>query len=148
MMNLKEPTRYAGVELRVQLTALGLALAFGVPPMLLGALRFALVAFPAVLFVPRPKIPLKWLLAYGATISFGQFAFLFSAMYVGMPAGLASLVLQSQAFFTLTIAPLVLREPIRWFHLAGMAVAACGLAIIGQNEQGIAFARVHCESEK
>ncbi len=103
----------------------------GVPPMLLGALRFALVAFPAVLFVPRPKIPLKWLLAYGATISFGQFAFLFSAMYVGMPAGLASLVLQSQAFFTLTIAAIVLREPIRWFHLAGMAVAACGLGIIG-----------------
>jgi len=103
----------------------------GLPPMLLGALRFALVAFPAVLFVPRPKIPLKWLLAYGATISLGQFAFLFSAMYVGMPAGLASLVLQSQAFFTLTIAAVVLREPIRWFHLAGMAVAACGLAIIG-----------------
>ncbi|MFP3891517.1 EamA family transporter [uncultured Ralstonia sp.] len=103
----------------------------GVPPMLLGALRFALVAFPAVLFVPRPKIPLKWLLAYGATISFGQFVFLFSAMYVGMPAGLASLVLQSQAFFTLTIAAVVLREPIRWYHLAGMAVAACGLAIIG-----------------
>ncbi|AEG67507.1 O-acetylserine/cysteine exporter [Ralstonia solanacearum] len=103
----------------------------GVPPMLLGALRFLLVAFPAVLFVPRPKIALKWLLAYGATISLGQFAFLFSAMYVGMPAGLASLVLQSQAFFTLTIAAVVLREPIRWFHLAGMAVAACGLAMIG-----------------
>ena len=99
--------------------------------MLLGALRFALVAFPAVLFVPRPRIALKWLLAYGATISFGQFAFLFSAMYVGMPAGLASLVLQSQAFFTLTIAAIVLREPIRWFHLAGMAVAAAGLAVIG-----------------
>lgn len=103
----------------------------GVPPMLLGALRFALVAFPAALFVPRPKIPLKCLLAYGATISLGQFAFLFSAMYVGMPAGLASLVLQSQAFFTLAIAAMVLREPIRWFHLAGMAVAAGGLAIIG-----------------
>lgn len=108
----------------------------GVPPMLLGALRFALVAFPAVLFVPRPKIALKWLVAYGATISFGQFAFLFSAMYVGMPAGLASLVLQSQAFFTLTIAAIVLREPIRWFHLAGMAVAAGGLAVIGMAGGG------------
>nr|WP_311527631.1 EamA family transporter [uncultured Ralstonia sp.] len=108
----------------------------GVPPMLLGALRFALVAFPALLFVPRPKIPLKWLFAYGATISLGQFAFLFSAMYVGMPAGLASLVLQAQAFFTLTIAAIVLREPIRWFHLAGMAVAACGLAVIGMAGGG------------
>ncbi|QHB56085.1 EamA family transporter [Ralstonia solanacearum] len=112
----------------------------GVPPMLLGALRFLLVAFPAVLFVPRPKTALKWLLAYGATISLGQFAFLFSAMYVGMPAGLASLVLQSQVFFTLTIAAVVLREPIRWFHLAGMAVAACGLAMIGMAGTGNAGA--------
>lgn len=49
----------------------------GVPPMLLGALRFALAAVPAVFFVKRPQMPWRWLLAYGATISFGQFAFLF-----------------------------------------------------------------------
>ena len=75
------------------------------PPMLLGAMRFTLAAIPAVFFIRRPKIPLRWLLAYGLTISFGQFAFLFSAMTVGMPAGLASLVLQSQAFFTLYSLP-------------------------------------------
>ena len=40
-----------------------------------------------------PQVPLRWMLAYGMTISVGQFAFLFYAMYVGMPAGLASLVL-------------------------------------------------------
>ena len=68
-----------------------------IPPMLLGSLRFLLAAFPAVLFIKRPQMPLRWLLAYGGTISLGQFAFLFSAMKVGMPAGLASLVLQSQA---------------------------------------------------
>ncbi len=51
----------------------------------------------AVFFVRRPRMPWFWLVAYGATISLGQFAFLFSAMYVGMPAGLASLVLQAQA---------------------------------------------------
>ena len=44
----------------------------GVPPLLLGALRFLLVALPAVFFVPRPRIPLRWLLAYGLTISFGS----------------------------------------------------------------------------
>ncbi|AOZ03547.1 O-acetylserine/cysteine exporter [Cupriavidus sp. USMAHM13] len=103
----------------------------GMPPMLLGTLRFLLVAFPAVLFVPRPRLPLRLLLAYGATISLGQFAFLFYAMAVGMPAGLASLVLQAQAFFTLAIAAAWLGEPLRWFNLAGMAVAAAGLALIG-----------------
>ncbi len=82
----------------------------GVPPMLLGALRFTLAAVPAVFFVPRPRIPWRMLLLYGATILLGQFVFLFTAMYVGMPAGLASLVLQAQAFFTLGFAPGVPRR--------------------------------------
>ncbi len=69
------------------------------PPLLLAGLRFLLVAFPAIFFVARPKVPLTLLLGYGLTISFGQFAFLFCAIKFGMPAGLASLVLQAQAFF-------------------------------------------------
>jgi len=105
----------------------------GMPPMLLGALRFCLVAFPAVFFIPRPRVSWRMLVAYGATISLGQFAFLFYAMAVGMPAGLASLVLQAQAFFTLAIAAVWLGEPVRWFNLAGMAIAAGGLALIGMG---------------
>ncbi|MFK3942731.1 EamA family transporter [Pseudomonas monteilii] len=106
----------------------------GLPPMLLGALRFALVAFPAVFFIKRPQLPWRWLIAYGATISLGQFAFLFQAMYSGMPPGLASLVLQSQAFFTLFFAALFLREPLRPASLAGLLVAAGGLALIGSED--------------
>ena len=68
------------------------------PPLMLAGLRFMLVAFPALLFVARPAIPLRLLLGYGLTISFGQFAFLFCAIGLGMPAGLASLVLQAQAY--------------------------------------------------
>ena len=105
----------------------------GVPPMLLGALRFALAAFPAVLFVKRPNMPLKWLLAYGATISLGQFIFLFSAMYVGMPAGLASVVLQAQAFFTLGFAGIFLGERFRAPSVVGLLIAAAGLAVIGMQ---------------
>ncbi|MDO9625299.1 MAG: EamA family transporter [Pseudomonas sp.] len=101
------------------------------PPMLLGALRFMLAAFPAILFIKRPQIPLRWLLLYGATISLGQFAFLFYAMSVGMPAGLASLVLQSQAFFTLLFAALFLGERLRMANLFGLLVAAGGLLLIG-----------------
>lgn len=107
------------------------------PPMLLGALRFLLAAFPAVLFIKRPQIPLRWLLAYGATISLGQFAFLFSAMSVGMPAGLASLVLQSQAFFTLLFAVLLLGERFRLINLFGLLVAAGGLLLIGAQGNGL-----------
>ncbi|MFM0723507.1 EamA family transporter [Paraburkholderia strydomiana] len=103
----------------------------GVPPMLLGALRFTVAAVPAVFFVKRPNLPWRWLLAYGATISFGQFAFLFSAMYVGMPAGLASLVLQAQAFFTLMFAAVFLHERFRLPNVAGLLIAAGGLAVIG-----------------
>ncbi|WP_434107182.1 EamA family transporter [Paraburkholderia caffeinilytica] len=105
----------------------------GVPPMLLGALRFTLAAVPAVFFVKRPQIPWRWLFAYGATISFGQFAFLFSAMYVGMPAGLASLVLQAQAFFTLIFAALFLHERFRVPNVVGLLIAAGGLAVIGMQ---------------
>ncbi|EKS73339.1 MULTISPECIES: O-acetylserine/cysteine exporter [Caballeronia] len=104
----------------------------GVPPMLLGALRFALAAVPAI-FVKRPQIPLRWLFAYGLTISLGQFALLFYGMYVGMPAGLASLVLQAQAFFTLIFASMFLGERIRAANVAGLLIAAAGLALIGMR---------------
>lgn len=103
----------------------------GIPPFLLGALRFTLVAFPAILFLPRPKVPLKLLLAYALTISLGQFAFLFSAMAVGMPAGLASLVLQAQAFFTVGLSALVFGDKLRMANLLGMLIASAGLILLG-----------------
>ncbi|WP_095159843.1 EamA family transporter [Pseudomonas sp. Irchel 3E13] len=108
----------------------------GLPPMLLGGLRFALVAIPAVFFIRRPQLPLRWLLAYGLTISFGQFAFLFEAMGNGMPPGLASLVLQSQAFFTMIFAAVFLGERLRAASVLGLLVAAGGLALIGSENGG------------
>lgn len=103
----------------------------GIPPLLMGALRFCLVAFPGILILPRPTVPLKLLLAYAATISLGQFAFLFSAMAVGMPAGLASLVLQAQAFFTVGLSAMVFGDKLRGSNLLGMLVASGGLVLLG-----------------
>ncbi|WP_426358154.1 EamA family transporter [Pseudocolwellia sp. HL-MZ19] len=102
----------------------------GLPPLLMGALRFALVFSIGFLFVKKPNIPLKWMVAYALAISFGQFAFLFSAMSMGMPAGLASLILQSQALFTLIFAALLLNERIKFAQLLSMIVAGAGLYII------------------
>lgn len=103
------------------------------PPLLLGALRFAFVAFPAIFFFKRPKIPLKLLLLYGLTISFGQFAFLFCAIGVGMPAGITSVILQSQAFFTLLLGAVILKESLHATHFIGMLIAAIGLTILAKG---------------
>jgi O-acetylserine/cysteine efflux transporter len=102
----------------------------GVPPMLLAALRFILAAFPALLFIPRPRVGVKYWFMYGGTVGFGQFACLFYAMHIGMPAGLASVVLQAQAFFTLLFAVALLREKISTPQLLGITLAALGLFFI------------------
>lgn len=100
------------------------------PPFLLAGLRFVLVAFPAIFFVKRPQVPLHWLIAYGMTISFGQFAFLFFAIKLGMPVGLASVMLQAQVFFTILFGVLLLAEKLCWHHLCGMFVTVLGMVIL------------------
>jgi len=107
----------------------------GLPPLLMGALRFVMVFSLGFMFVKRPSIPLKWMAAYGVVISFGQFAFLFCAMSLGMPSGLASLVLQSQALFTLIFAALLLKEQIKLVQLLALFVAGIGLYTIASTGQ-------------
>ncbi|WDE10672.1 EamA family transporter [Thalassomonas haliotis] len=108
----------------------------GMPPLLMGACRFLLVALIGSLFIKPPKIPWQWLLAYGLTLGFGQFAFLFSAMAFGMPAGLASLVLQSQALFTLLFAALLLKEGITVLQILAMLVSGIGLYLVAGEGSG------------
>jgi len=98
------------------------------PPLLLVALRFALVAVPTVLLVPRPQVPVRWLVGYGAGFGVLQFLFLYTAMDVGMPPGLASLVLQSSAPFTVLLGALLLRERLTPRRAVGVGVAVAGLA--------------------
>ncbi|BAH52393.1 EamA family transporter [Rhodococcus opacus] len=101
------------------------------PPFFFAALRFFVIAIPVILFVPRPQVPLKWLLVYGLGFGVGQFAFLFWAMHVGMPTGLASLVLQSSAPFTVVLGAVLLRERLRPTQVGGLLVAMAGMALIG-----------------
>src|SRR6478735_10367958 len=74
------------------------------PPFFLVALRFALIALPTLLLVPRPTAPWRWVVLYGFGFGVLQFVFLYLAMSSGMPTGLASLVLQSSAPFTVVLA--------------------------------------------
>ncbi|NED70510.1 amino acid transporter, partial [Streptomyces sp. SID10244] len=79
------------------------------PPFFCAALRFAVMAVPVVLFVRFPTVRVRWFLLYAVGFGILQFAFLFLAMNMGMPTGLASLVLQTSAPFTVLLGVLFLR---------------------------------------
>jgi O-acetylserine/cysteine efflux transporter len=101
------------------------------PPLFLTALRFALAAFPAVLFIPRPRVKLLDLAGYGLCIGVGQFGLLFAAIRFGMPAGLASLVIQMQALFTMALAAAFLGQSVRKAQIFGALAALSGVGVIG-----------------
>jgi O-acetylserine/cysteine efflux transporter len=103
------------------------------PPLFMVALRFALVAVPTMLLVPRPAVKLRWLIGTGLGIGVLQFCFLYLGMAAGMPSGLASLVLQASAPFTVLLAGIFLRERLTRRQVVGIVVAVAGLAAIAAH---------------
>lgn len=103
------------------------------PPVFFAGLRFAVLAVPVILFVPWPRIPMRWFLLYGVGFGTVQFAFLFLAMASGMPTGLASLVLQASAPFTAILGVLLLGERMSGRQIAGIALAVGGMAVIAAD---------------
>jgi O-acetylserine/cysteine efflux transporter len=101
-----------------------------VPPLTLTLLRFVLAAFPALLFVRPPRAPWRLIVGYGLFAFALQFSLLFGGMAAGMPTGLASLVIQVQAFFTIALVALLTHERARPMQLAGGAVAGAGLVLV------------------
>lgn len=108
----------------------------GVPPLLLSALRYALAAFPLVLFLGRPRVPWRGIVAVGVVLGVVKFSLLFLGIDAGFPAGLASLVLQAQAGFTLALAAVALGVRPTRRQLTGLLVAASGLALIAVARVG------------
>lgn len=106
------------------------------PPLLLAALRFVLVAALCAPFVRRPDLPAGRLVALGLLLYVGQFGLLFTAMDRGLSPGLAGVVMQSQAVFTVLGAMAVLGERPGRDRLAGVAVAVAGLALIALDRGG------------
>ena len=114
----------------------------GVPPMLLVTLRYTLVAFPAVFFIKPPKMALKDILLYGFTVGVGQFGCLFYAMHIGMPAGLASIIVQLQAFISPLLGYLLLKEKFKTKQLVGFLIGALGLLVIGISSSTIGISSI------
>ncbi|MFQ6173121.1 EamA family transporter [Oryzobacter sp. R7] len=106
-----------------------------VPPLVFVALRFAVVLL-ALPFVPRPDAPLHRVLLVGAAMSLGQFGLLYTSLAVGMPPGLASLVLQLQAVVTVVVAAAVLAERPALFQWVGVGLGLVGLGVVALGRGG------------
>ncbi|MDO9473382.1 MAG: EamA family transporter [Caulobacter sp.] len=108
------------------------------PPLLFATLRFTFALLPAVLFIKRPQVPWRDLAAYGVLIGAGQFGLLYIAMSGHISPGLASLVVQSQAFFTVALAMGLSGERVKPFQIAALALAAAGIGLILWRSDGSA----------
>jgi O-acetylserine/cysteine efflux transporter len=102
-------------------------------PFQLGAARYVFAVFPLILFIKRPKMDVKWLVLYGLFQGVGQFGFVFVALKVGMTAALASVLMQTQVFFTALFGFVLLGErPSRSLQI-GLLLAAAGLSCFAMN---------------
>lgn len=110
------------VVIRVGLDAL--------PPLTFATLRFAFAFLPAAFLIPRPAVAWRSLAAYGALIGFGQFGLLFIAMDGLISPGIASLVVQSQVFFTIGFAMWARGERLAPYQVAALLLATAGFALI------------------
>ena len=102
-------------------------------PFQLGAARYCLAVLPLVFFIRAPQLHWKWVLLYGLFQGVGQFGFLFSALKVGMTAALASVLMQTQVFFSALFGFVLLRERMSRPLVGGLILAAGGLACFGLN---------------
>ena len=102
-------------------------------PFQLGAARYVFAVFPLILFIKRPQMDVKWLVLYGLFQGVGQFGFVFVALKVGMTAALASVLMQTQVFFTALFGFVLLGErPSRSLQI-GLLLAAAGLSCFAMN---------------
>jgi O-acetylserine/cysteine efflux transporter len=98
-------------------------------PALMTTLRFAIAAVPC-LFVRRPNVPWTILIAISSTLFLGQFLAQSWGIAHGVPVGLASVIVQSQALFTVSFAALAFREIPTRLQMTGIGIATIGLLMI------------------
>jgi O-acetylserine/cysteine efflux transporter len=98
-------------------------------PELMTALRFTIAALPC-LILPRPKVSWPTLVAISFTLFLGQFLAQSYAIARGVPVGLTSVIVQSQALFTIALAALLFGERPSRMQTVGIAIAAAGLLMI------------------
>ncbi|MBW8778746.1 MAG: EamA family transporter, partial [Burkholderiales bacterium] len=102
-------------------------------PFTFAALRYTFSFLPFIFFIRRPAVGWGKLAAFGALLGVGQFGLLFWAMRSDISPGLASLVIQSQVFFTIALAVLIYRDRLKALQWPAFALAVGGLAIVASH---------------
>lgn len=100
------------------------------PPFLFAALRYTFALLPLVFFIPKPKVSWVNMCIYGLAVGVGQFGILYFAIDGRISPGLASLVIQTQVFFTIGFAMFFAKERLRTYQMVAVGVAITGLGII------------------
>ncbi|WP_313396894.1 EamA family transporter [Atlantibacter hermannii] len=101
-----------------------------VDPFILAGIRFTLCALPALFFIKKPDVPWRYLISYGLVFGVGLWGMVNLGIKAGLSAGIASLVLQFSAFFTLLAGSWVFKEPLGRYQMAGFALSCIGLLSI------------------
>jgi O-acetylserine/cysteine efflux transporter len=106
------------------------------PPILFAALRFTFALFPALFFLPRPKVDWRNQACYGLLIGVGLFGTMFVAINGHISPGIASLVVQMQVFFTVGLSMRITGERVKPFQWFALLLASAGIATIGLHTDG------------
>jgi len=100
------------------------------PPFLFAALRYTFALLPMAFLIPRPRVPIWNLALYGLLVGVGQFGIVYYAVNSQISPGLASLVIQTQVFFTIGFAMLINQERLRLYQVFALLLALIGLLLI------------------
>lgn len=101
-----------------------------VDPFILAAIRFSLCALPAIFFIRKPDVAWRYIVGYGLVFGIGLWGVVNLGIKLGLSAGIASLVLQFSAFFTIVLGSWVFKEALSRFQILGMLIALGGLLCI------------------
>lgn len=101
-----------------------------VDPMMMTVLRFIFTSVPLVFFIKRPTIKLSVLATYGICFGAGIWGLVNLSIALGMPSGMASLLLQSSAFFTILVALVLFKEKLPVAKSLGIGLAFVGFALV------------------
>ena len=101
-----------------------------VHPVTMTMLRFLLTAIPMVFFVKKPDVSMRYIFSYGIMFGIGVWGLANVAIFLGTPAGIASLLLQMSPFLTVLMAVFVFKETLKYKQWIGITVALLGFITI------------------
>jgi O-acetylserine/cysteine efflux transporter len=100
------------------------------PPILFTCLRYTAICLPLVFFTSREGLPWKLIFQVGLFLGTLTFTLAFIGISLGVPAGLTSLVMQSQVIFTVVLSSLFLKDSPNILQKIGLAISFAGLLIL------------------